>query len=502
MSFFDDAISTIGKGLAQTAAQELSDATGYDIGGTLGFLFGGDQTTGGQNLQVLENVLANEFSGTKDQLDFLSNILTQQGQMLVDIGTELASIQESVNSIKIEIDKIEQLLDEIKSLQLYSNWQSVDIQIQVYVNAISSAYQTYSLYIKNFASTPTKEVELLIDNVLNANNGPRVGLNGISKFLLDEGMQKGALQLWSEMVCALVNSGKMDYRDAVEQYSNYYKKLVFAQLTATNLVMEAYNYSQDSINADDFYTQYKSILLSQESTFINWLIPIINSGISGGNISSNNFYYVYSSFDAANHLNPNFTTLENYTEYYSPSQILYNAEKMLSSLSNTDIDDRRIVVYMGYLGYPSMNNVMQTVNLSLTSCDKKLVVESDKVETYGPFMIYPTSSGFIPYPDPNFDSNTYGYYIKRFIFESNVENVNLHDTSYNLTNQNGKGNLLPMGTYASQYKNHGSPYGINASFMTDSVLNYVLTVDETTNFDFMNFLAYNYPSPQTYPIDL
>jgi hypothetical protein len=497
MSFFDDAIGTIGKGLAETATRELSDATGYDIGGTLNFLFGNNQATGGEDLSNLMNTITQNFTGTSADLNFLKESLSQQGQVLSDIGGQLTSIIQTVNSISLEITKIQNLLTQIQQQQLFQNWQNVDLQLNVYTNAINSAYKTYSEYIQNYSTTPNDEIQLLKGNILDVNDGPIVGMNGISLLILDNGLEKGALQLWSNMVCALVNAGVMDYRDAVDQYMDYYKKLTFAQLTATNLVMEAYNLEGDVTSSTNFYDSYKTTVLAQETTFINWLVPIVYAGITGNMFDSNN-HCGFTAIDASTHLNPTFSTLANGTEYYTPSSIFYEAERLLKSLYCTDVADRRIVVYMTYFGYPSISNLLQTVQLSLTSIDNQPPILPQTCQTLGAPFGYPQD--YNAYPDANWDSDAQGFYIKRHVYFANEESLSLPDNVYQLTNLNSTGNLIPMETYASAIGggNRNPIYGGKAPFMTNSVLAYQLSVNESSNFDFMNFLAYNYPSSQLY----
>lgn len=498
MSFFDDAVSVIGQGLAKTAINDFSDMTGYDIGGTLNFLFGDNQTTGGQNLEALSNSLKSEFTGSSDQLSFLNNTLTQQGQMIVDLGTQLSSVSQSINAISIEISKIETLLQQINSLQLYNNWQTLDVQVQVYVNAINTAYQTYSQYIENYDSTPTTEVNILITDILNSNNGPKDGLNGISNFILDNGMQKGVLQLWSDMVCALINSGVMDYREAVQQYKNYYKKLVFAQLTATNLLMEAYKFNGDGTSCSQAYTDYKNIILSQENTFIQWLMPMFASGSVAPieNEYVNGSQYSFSCYNAAADINPSFTCLENYIEYYSPSNLLYSVEKMLSSLYNNDIDDRRMVVYMAYTNTMSVA-IPAEYNISLKSTNNTIIIPSNTGSTMIGSYKFPTPIGVqsnsISYPDGNFNFNNQGvsvppnggFILQRFIFSAGEQQTPI-DGSYQIYN-----NLPPIQSYL---QGGGNPnYGSGIPLLPNSVSNYTLTIDETSNFDFMNFMAYSIP---------
>lgn len=276
MSFLDSAISTIGPALAQTAVGELSNATGYNIGGTINALFGGNQQTGGQNINTLIQALSGSVPGlSTDQISYLQSELTQQKQMLADIGTKLSSIENSVAQIVLQNQKILDALTKIEQQQLYANWQMVNINVVNYVTTIQTCYQLYSQYVANAQHTGKADINNLMMNIINANNGPLNAINVINTNILGSGQQKGLLQLWSEMVTPLIQGGLMDYRDAVSQYMDYYKQLAFAQLTATNLVMEYYSYQNEPTNRSAFYNSYKQVLLSQEVPFINWLMPCL-----------------------------------------------------------------------------------------------------------------------------------------------------------------------------------------------------------------------------------
>jgi hypothetical protein len=501
MSFFDDAISTIGRGLAQTATKAFSDATGYNIGGTINFLFGDDQKAGGENLDKLINTIDEKFTGPADQLKFLNDTLTQQATAITNVGFELTSINDAVKTINLELVKIEDLLKKIEQMQYFHQWQSVDTEVKEYVIAIRTSFETYTEYIQNFADIPPAEVKELMREILNTNVGPKNGLNAISTFIIGGGgLEKGVLQLWSEMVCILVSRGLMDYRDAVDEYLSYYKKLVFAQLTATNLLMEAYNYNKDSGSGVRAFQRYKEIILSQESTCIKWLIPIINAGLVGGanpksTLKGSYNYVVYS---AASQLNPSYASLSNYTEYHNPSAVLKAAEATLSSLYCNDRNDRRIVTYMLYLGLPAMRDVLKNTEITLTKVGSAgKIIRPTVSQDLGKFD-YPPSPFNTAYPDPNFNSNDKGYYIQRFVFSNVGQDNKLPDGAYRLTDLNSSGHLVPQSTYAAAYGGQGSPYGNQAVFLTNSVLNYTMLVDDTTQFDFLNFMAYNFPSPQYY----
>lgn len=499
MSFFDDAIGTIGKGLAQTAAGALSDATGFDIGGTLGFLFGDGQASGGANLEDLDNklnTLGSQFPVTAQELTLLQGTVEQQGQQLLTIGSQLNAVQATVSEILLETKDIEQDLTQINQKLLFQSWQNSNNLTTDHITSIQSAYQQYSAYINSYSTTPPQEIASLKDDILNPNNGPLEGLNFIANLIQDGNQNPGLLQLWSNMVCALVSSGVMDYRDAVNQYMEYYKTLAFAQLTATNLLMEAYNYDGNTQQSTKAYANYKAVMLSQECTFIQWLLPIINAGIVNEMTATSSA--MVSAIHASMQLNPNYSQVAPGANYYEPSSILYQAEQLLDALYCTDDADRRIVVHMTYFNQPQFTGLLNNLDLTLTAlgdAPAMKTVEAISWKTLTASTPASVLSPFESYPDVNWDSIGLNYCVNRYVFSTNAAsqpNPTLPDGSYQLTQFNAKDGLSPIQTYASFMESQFSPTAM-AAFQAPAVLKYVLNVNEQSPFDFMNFLAYNYP---------
>src|ERR1043165_1955465 len=97
MSFFDDAISTIGRGLAQTAAQALTDETGVDVGGIMNTLFGNGQTSGGEKLSTIQQELTTDWKGSEQTLEVLSASIGQQGAQLIEMGNQISAIATAID---------------------------------------------------------------------------------------------------------------------------------------------------------------------------------------------------------------------------------------------------------------------------------------------------------------------------------------------------------------------------------------------------------------------
>jgi hypothetical protein len=493
MSFFDDAISTVGRGLAQTAAGALSDATGVDVGGIMNTLFGNGQTSGGETLSTVQQELQTEWKGDQASLTVLSDGIAAQSAQLTQIGNEIGSISTAIASLNAQLSGFAAMLANLAQSALYQQWQEVDVEMTEYIVAIDTSYQTYGEYaadpnIGTPQAIPTSEVVQLMNDVLNMNNGPKVALNAISAFIMDDSQAKGVLQLWSSMVSPLVAAGELDYRDAVKQYINYYRKLAYAQLRATNLVMEAYNFNGDSTSAADAWVDYKKTVLSQEATFMTWLIPLIYSGINPQTPFPNTV--PFTSSHAILQLDPGVQRLGSGPAgkaYIEPSAVLRSAEELLANLYVTDPDERRIVLLMAYSGDAPIGPAVDQAALTLSPASGGGTVAATRKNRLGAPYAWPgnwTVPSAIAPSDYNMLSNT--TYVTRFVFSAGGGS-GLPDGDYTITNINGQNGLIPYETYVGQTPSTAPP------FMNDDVLNYPLHVDGAKQFDFMNFMAYVVP---------
>jgi hypothetical protein len=446
-----------------------------DIGGTLNVLFGNGQAVGGEQLQTLQNDLPASWTGTPAQLTALQNGLTQQSQTLSDIGGQLSAVSVAVGAISNRINQIQELLKQIQQEGLFQSWQMVDVTLTGYRSAISTGYSRYGSYVGSFSDTDGELVASLVQDILNVDVGPEVGVTAIHNLIMDDDQSQGVLQLWSAMVTPLVSQGLMDYREAVQQYENYYKKLAYAQLCGTNLLMEGYNYvptqggSASPGLAIAAYQSYRQQLLAQEDTFIRWLVPLVAAGA------------------VALQLNPGVQRLGSTpsagSSFFVPSPVFKKAEELLATLVVSDPADRRVVVHMGYFGGLGIASLVSGVTLTLRSTDGETTVTPvTQAVLAGPYL---TESNW--FPDSNFDGMG-GLSIKRFVFSADESHNALVDTEYQLANLNGSNNLIPMSTYVSGEGNRA-----NAPFMNDDVLAYTLQIGGAQPFDFMNFLSYSLP---------
>jgi hypothetical protein len=323
-----------------------------------------------------------------------------------------------------------------------------------------------------------------MNDVLNMNNGPKVAMNAISAFIQDDSQSQGVLQLWSNMVAPLVAAGQIDYRAAVKQYMAYYRKLAFAQLRATNLVMEAYNFNSDTASAARAWDSYRSTILEQETTFITWLMPLLFAGVSQTG-------YNWTTVHALMQLDPGVQYLPSDVrgkDYFEPSPVLRSAEELLARLYLTEPEDRRIVIHLAYQADPPIGPAVDAAAPTLTAANGSGTVAPKRDDRLGAPYPWPGAwnSGWpVCIGDLNLLSNT--LYVRRLVFSAGPQGGSLVDGAYTPTNINGQSGLLPMETYL------GASSGSNPPFMNDNVINYPLFVDGSQQFDYLNFLAYVVP---------
>jgi hypothetical protein len=479
MGFFDDAIGSIGKSLATSATSYLTETTGYDVGGTMAFLFGNGQTNKGDTLDGLIAGIGSEFSGNADSLALLQDDLNNQAVQIGLIGDQLTAMSTAIQDIDGEIKGIEALLDKINQGQLYLTWQAQDSQIKNYIIKINSTFKTYALYVAQEAEV--SDVAALATSILDPNNGELDAANAINGFMLTDQQNKGALQLWAEMTCPLIEAGLLDYRQAVDQYFAYYTKLAWAQLRATNLLMEAYHFhgSQDDELAADIWKSYQTLILSQETEFIGNLVSIVRSGV----VCS--VYYPQTAYQSVTQFHPDFTPLfdsnSNYLgTYYEPASVLMKGEALLARLALNDPDDRRMVVHMTYLGDAYKTAIdAAVITLSMNSQTSGGTVQPDSnPAVYGPMPSPGTAYSFQSFNlDPAWVSDN-TFYVKRLVYSGSAATP-LADGLYQLTNMNGSGSLVPLDTY----------YG-TMPFQSAPVLGYTMEIHAAQPFDYMNFAGY------------
>jgi hypothetical protein len=499
MSFFDDAIDAMGQSLAQSAVGYVKGVTGPEVGGVLGSLFGSGQTTGGADIAKLAEDIAAKFAGDKQDLALLNGQMAAQAAQLTGIGSQLTSLSDAVSALTRDVAGMAAMLQKLAEAVAYGNWQAVDNEMTDAITQIHTIYNTYAVAAANYKTVPVVEIVNLAQEALDPNDGPAFSMGKINQYILTSGRHQGALQLWSAMVAPLVASGVLDYREAVEQYTAYYKKLVSAQLLAANVLVEGHNYNNDNL-AKDTWAQYKAMVAGQEDQFIQWLMPLVYSGVEawGGTASDGTpTGPQFTWYEAAMQLHPGLQAMPGDgggQGYYAPSSVFEDAEALLATLSVTDPADRRIVVHMLFSDdqQGTFKSPIDAVPITIEPPTQAQATQGGNGAAVAPmhtgkFSYNPFPAQFNPSgtPDENFFNGPYLYLYRQVYAQAGGkgQEATLPDGAYQLTNLNGQ--LPALSTYASVTEGLGK-----ASFQESKVLDYTLTVNPTRQFDFMNFGGY------------
>jgi len=471
MSFFDSAISSLGQGLEATAIQAASNETGVNVGGLIGVLYGGNQKAGGQNLAQVASDIARLLPAGADQTAVL-NVLNQQNRTLASMGNQLAAVSQSLQTITSDLRDIEAQLQQIAEKQAYMAWEIVDTSLAECLNTIGTAYATYGSYMADYKKTPPADIQELVTDILSLDpDAPAAGIALINSYILGDGERQGVLQLWSAMVVPAILAGTLDYRDAVQQYESYYQTLTYAQLCATNLLMEGQSFRGGLDQVADAWKSYKQYLVSQEDPFITWLIPLVAAG--------QGFPYSFTGAHGAIQLNPGVQQLAGGSSYYEPSTVFGRAEELLASLAVTHPAARRVVVHMLYVTEFGIDTMLNGVDLTLSSTPGGATIVAASSGTLGaPFPTVANSGA-----DRNF-AHSGAFFVKRFVYGGDAS---LPDGGYAITDVNGMNGLVPVGTYAGGF-------GTGAPFLGKGVVAHTLSVNGSRTFDFMNFMAYSAPT--------
>jgi hypothetical protein len=503
MGFLDDIVSDVGQSLEQSVRDYAKGQINAAVGGTMAYLFG-DQETGGAVLLGLSGAIGNASGLDPLQIKTLQSGVDQQAAAISWIGNQLQFVAKQVQNLTGQIANIEQLLGEIGQELKYIKWADRNGLMLSDFAHIDSKYSTYAAYMADPIGMSSSHIADLAKQITDSMGE---ACRHISYVMLSQGNQdKGALELWSEMVTLLVAKGLVDYREAVSEYMDYYSRLTYAQLRATNLLVEAYHYQDfgpvKSSRARRALEEYKGLLLSQEDQFIKFLFPLVVAGatnidwhpVTEPGMPSNPPRFCFTAPDAAMQLHPGIQWLRTDPErgkgYYAPSSVFMAAEKLLANLYVTDPTARRIAVHMVY-GSGTGGSIYRAVNAAHPTLDYWGQGNNPIAEPIPPrtFPIGPD-----PYPTfIDFNFNVSGdpemgpsnIYLNRLVYATTPGGQPIPDGVYTLTNLNGHDGLLPIETYGWK----GVP------FQQPQVVDYKMQIGPASPFDFMNFAAYTMPVP-------
>jgi hypothetical protein len=488
MSFFDDALGAMGQSLEQSATKYVSGVTGPVVGGMLCSLFGGGQPSGGDDFAQLQAAITKNFADEKKDLDLLNGQMAAQTAAIEGIGTQLTAISSAIAVISSDIASMLALLQKLAAAEAYSTWQAVDNEMTDAITSIQASYSNLSENIRGYKAIRSIDIDSLVTTILDDPQGPAYSSALISTYVLPSGQRHGALELWSEMVSPIVAAGQLDYRQAVDEYFTYYKKLVSAQLLAANLLIEGHVYRKNGL-AGETWALYKNQIKAQEDEFIQWLVPLVCAGVQAvwaKGLPPGALRCV--GYDATMQLHAGFQAMPTDTGgdgYYSPSSIFEAAEELLAKFMVTAPQDRRILVHLLFADdqigtfKEAIDAVPITIQPPTTSTADAAANSSALTPAHtGRFGPYVMPGGGQDTLDINFVARP-DIYVYRQVYSPDA----VDSPTYQLTDLNGL--LAPVETYA----------GSTVSFQESKVLDYVLNVNAQKQFDFMNFAGYTVASP-------
>ena len=295
-------------------------------------------------------VLDQIFGGTGDP-----SAIAKLGEQLNQIE---GMIQELLKELSTDFATIEKQLADIKQEQLYTAWELRDNSAQEKIANINTQYNTYVEFAQNPKTTTKASIEQLTTDILNTNVGAANNGQQLYMMVTGSGEDRGLLQLWQEMVAPLIAANKMSFYDAIENYMDYYATIVYAQMRATVLLVEAYNHQKNPPLAKQTWDDYRKIVDQQELYFVTYFDVFaaseLNKWRTTGDIShvpfaaidARQFFYAGSSFG-----------------WHQPTSLHQQAEALLAYAESMGSDERRIVVWMVY---PRIIRTGPNQSLSLT----------------------------------------------------------------------------------------------------------------------------------------
>ena len=429
-------------GLASGAAKEIgSEAAGW----ALNLIFGGPDE---KELEAIEGLSA--------QLTEVQKAVNAIGNM---IETDMAIIQEELKAIAEE--------------ELYISWEVRDNDLQEYITKVNAQYETYINYTQNPSTTSQQEVKRLVDEVLNTNDGALVNMSEINNLLIGNGVDKGVIQLYTEMVAPIIMNGKQSCYEALDGYFNYYINAAYAQQRALYLLVEAYHQYPNDPLAQAQRTKYQEFVRSQEIPFVTAIENLLRQQLRGGIVrlvdtKSALPYRDYYSYDYVRALQ-DYSGQAFYSSHYSPTFVRAKAERILINSLCLKSTENRIVVWMIY---PTLSKCLNqsgfdNVDILLALADNP----SSKV-------IYPDYSNIVTSVQ-NTAHYCYDYYNTEHKFKRMVYK-NLSGGCYALKDMNGKDGLIPIDG-SNQEKNY---------FQDPKYLRYSMILNETLQGNFMDFSVY------------
>ena len=140
----------------------------------------------------------------------------------------------------------------------------------------------------------------------------------------------------------------MSFYDAIENYMDYYATIVYAQMRATVLLVEAYNLKKNPPVAKTLGMAYRQIVDQQELHFVTYFDVFAASELSKWRTLDTVFPYAMSLITfAAIDARQSFYAGSSFG-WHQPTSLHQQAEALLAYAQSMGPDERRIVVWMVY----------------------------------------------------------------------------------------------------------------------------------------------------------
>jgi len=262
-----------------------------------------------------------------------------------DLSSQLSGVADSVKFLNTQINddmnEIEKELQAIQQEQLYISWETRDKDLQKYITQQNIQYQRYLDYTKTPKETSQMNIQEIVTQILDTNNGAEQMMGQINTLLVGSGKDKGVLQLFSEMMEPLILNGTVSCYRALDSYFNYYRSAAYAQQQSLYLLIEAFHQRGDDSEVENEHKKYQENVKSQEIPFLSrieyMLLEQIKYGASEPSISFDN-YSAAQDYQAQGY----------FFSYYKPTPVRAEAEKILADSLCLKDDENRIVVWMIY----------------------------------------------------------------------------------------------------------------------------------------------------------
>lgn len=376
------------------------------------------------------------------------------------IDSEVTQLKNDLNS---QISSIRSVLENISESQLYLAWSISNSNVLEHVTSINNLYSTYEELMNQGVKTgkaPDKDsLDNLADDILDANDGAGWNIAQLEAIITQTGVADSVLDQFRAMAWQAIVQGKNSYKSMLNAYMNYYSDIVQAQVTGTNLIVEANNMRENS--SHETLQNLRDTLKSQELFFLRNVDAIVFAALEpGANDSGSWFTYDYFTANQAA------LAQGCYVTPYAPSEYAFLAEQLLAAVYPMLPGERRVAVWMKYPSEISSDISYESVNIEIGQSPYSSGISATRKDSW----------------NVNNTSNYIATHCTRFVYESEEGMDSIKDGCYRMINLN---DVYPI-IYTSPYP--------QLKFQSDMYLQHDLVLSPQGPFQFMDFLPYAYPS--------